>query len=152
MRAKSFLVLVLTLWATAHVVSFYWELTSWFHVPRCRGNCYVVSELVYVILGEALLSWLLGMLPLFADLGLGLMAHSWRQFCLFVVLAVLAFQVEFLLVDWLGDRFRGLMEDYSGWAREIFFRFAFPAIFVSVGASVSAIKRKNLFVARSKHA
>jgi hypothetical protein len=153
MRAKSFLVLVLTLWAAAHVISFYWELTSWLKVPRCRGNCYVVSELVYVLLGEALLSWLLVyLLPLFADLGLGLMAHSWRQFFLFVVLAVLAVQVEFLLVDWLGGRFPGLMRDYYGWAREIFFRFALPALFVTVGASAGAVKRKYLFVSRSQHA
>ena len=153
MRAKSSLVLFLTLWATAHVVSFYWVLTDSLRVPRCRGNCYVVSELAYVLLGEAFLMLFLGMLlPLFADLGLGLMAHSWRQFFLFVVLAVLAVQIEFLLVDWLGGRFPGLMEDYYGWAREIFFRFALPAIFVSVGASAGAAKRRYLFVPRSKHA
>jgi hypothetical protein len=144
---------MLTVWATAHVVSFYWVLTDFLNIPRCRGNCFTVSELAHVLLGEAFLWYFFVMfLPLFADLGLGVMAHSWRQFFLFIVLAVLAIQIEFLLVDWLGGRFPGLMRDYYGWAREIFFRFAFPAIFVSVGASVSAIKRKYLFVPRSKHA
>ena len=102
MRAKSFLVLVLTLWATAHVFSFYWELTRFLPVPRCRRNCYVVSELAYVLLGKALVSLLLGMLPLFADLGLGLVAHSWRRFYLLVVLAVLAFKLNSCsLIGWV---------------------------------------------------
>jgi hypothetical protein len=153
MRAKSSVVLFLTLWATAHVVSFYWVLTNSLHVPRCRGNCFVVSELARILLGEAFLMLFLGtLLPLFADLGLGVMAHSWRQFLLFVVLAVLALQVEGLLLDWMGRRWSGLMQDYYGWAREIFFRFALPAIFVSVGTSAGAVKRRYLFVPRSKHA
>src|SRR5918999_97558 len=140
MRAKSYRVVFLTLWVTAHVVSFYWVLTDSLLVPRCRGNCYVVSELAYVLLGEALLWYLLGMLlPLFADLGLGLMAHSWRQFFLFVVIAVLAVQIEFFLVDWLGGRFPGLMRDYYGWAREIFFRLALPAVFVCAGAAAGTM-------------
>ena len=154
MRAKSFLVFVLTLWATAHVVSFYWELTSRLLVPRCRGNCYVISELVYVLLGKVLLSWLLVMLPLFADLGLGLMAHSWRQFFIFVVLAVLAFQVEFLLVDWLGGRFSvpWWNEERFWFAQEVFWRFIFPMAFVSFGALCVWLKRRFLWVTHPKHA
>src|SRR5687768_14843573 len=106
MRAKSSLILFLALWVTAHVISFYWLLTNSLYYPRCRGNCFVVSELAHLLLGEAFLMLLLGaLLPLFADLGLGVMAHSWRQFFFFVVLAVLALQLEGLLLDWLRGRF-----------------------------------------------
>jgi len=154
MRAKSSLVLFLTLWATAHVVSFYWLLTESLHVPRCRGNCFVVSELAGALFGEAFLMLFLGaLLPLFADLGLGVMAHSWRQFFLFLVLAALALQVEGLLLDWLRGRFSvpWWNEEKFWFAQEVFWRFILPMAFISFGALCGWLKRRFLFTAHPKH-
>lgn len=61
------------------------------NIPRCSGNCFIVSELAHVILGEVFLWYFLAMLlSLFADFWLGVMAQSWRQLFLIVVLAVVA--------------------------------------------------------------
>lgn len=156
MSAKSALILLLLFWATAHVVSFYWLWSDALGVPQCRGNCFVVSELARQLFGEPFLIVFLGLLlPLFADLGLGAFADSWRRFVLVLVFAVLGFQIEGVLVDRFSGRLSDpfWMKDYTyRFEREIFWRFAFPAIAVIVGGLAGALKRKYLFAAHIRHA
>ena len=154
MRAKSSLGLFLTLWAIAHMVSFYWILSDVLRVPGCRGNCFVVSELARDLLGEAFLMLFLGtLLPLFADLALGVIADSCRAFLFFVVLAVLALQVEGLLLDWLIGRFSVPWWNEENWfAWDVFWRLIFPIAFVSFGALCAWLKRRFLSVTHPQHA
>lgn len=155
MRAKSSSILLIIFWALAHVISFYWIVTDELRV-YCRGNCYVVSELARQLIGEFILAVFLGfLLPMLGDLGLGLLADSWRKFFLVLVLAVLAFQIELLIVDWIGGRLSDpfwLKENANRFARDILLRFAWPSVAVIVGALVGSVKRKYLFGARIRHA
>ena len=93
-------------------------------------------------------------LPMLADFLLGATANSRRQFVLFLLAAIIAFQTACLFGDWAGGRFwmPWIEENYARWGREIFWRFAFPTAFVTLGALVSILIRKYSVALRSKHA
>ena len=143
MRARPSVIASVAFLAVAHVVSVYWQVSG--------HEIYVVR----LLFGETVLLLIIAFaLPMFADFMMGTLARSRLQFIFFALLAIGALQIEGLFLDWTAGRFwtPWIEENYLRWGREIFWRFVFPAAFVTLGALVGTLLRRNSFVLRSKHA
>jgi hypothetical protein len=143
MRAKSSLIACLCFFAIAHAASLYWQLRD--------DQGYWVRFLFGETLPMLIIAFVL---PMLADFLLGATVDSRWQLVLILLAAILAFETACLFGDWAGGRFwiPWITENYGRWMREIFWRFAFPVVFVSLGALVGLLKRRRSFALRSKHA
>jgi hypothetical protein len=139
MRAKllsrEFILLILVV---AHLLSFAAYYNRRFHA---------IGGIWQYLLPEEILVYVLGIsLPLGIDLVLGFLSYSRRQLITFIVLAAVALQIEFLILDWTVGNLT------SSWLREnsdrypglLLGRFIIPVFFVTVGALVGVLKRKYL--------
>ena len=116
-------------------------------------NYRIATLMLFIDRGPLLL--LFGLLPiLIVAFIFGFTVHDRPVFAKNLMVVVAAWQIQFLLLDWIRGRFSvpWWNEEKFWFAREVFWRFIFPIALVSLGALCSWLKRRFLFVAHSRHA
>ena len=110
------------------------------------------KSLLLLFMGQPGFVMAFGFIPLLVlAFAFGLLVQSWRQFGFWVLVVILAWQLEFLLLDLLVGRLTDpfwLEENWLRYAREIIARFAFPTGLLCVGALVGLLQRKYRFTQR----
>jgi hypothetical protein len=114
------------------------------------------QSLLILFIGRNGFVYAFGIAPIFLlPIVLGTVARSWKQFAWLLSGVLVAWQLEFLLLDWLVGRLTDpfwLRENSLRFTREIIARFVLAAALFGVGGLLGLLKRKYLLSLRSKHA
>ena len=147
MRARFAILLSLSFLALAHALS---VAIYYRDVFGSRGG------IVDLLVPRSVLLWGVGFaVPLAIDFVVGFLSPSRRHLLVFALAAGLLCEISFLWLDWSLGRFidgRWLRENATTYPREIFFRFALPAVAVAAGGVIALAKRRLLVALSARHA